>query len=95
MRDIFEACGIEPQKMADGINAYITKKGDQGVWEVSNNVNLDKIRNLLASSFGYGYWYVREKKGDNLFVHYIDGEDGAYDMVGTLDPNSGTFIPNK
>ena len=88
MRDIFEACGIDPQKMADGINAYITKKGDQGKFEVSNNVDLDKIRNLLASSFGYGYWYVREKKGDNLFVHYIDGVDGAYDMVGNLDPDS-------
>jgi hypothetical protein len=88
MRDIFEACGIDPQRMADGINSYITKKGDQGNWEVSTSVDLDKIRNLLASSFGYGYWYVREKKGNDIFVHYIKDADGAYDMVGTLDPNS-------
>ena len=25
-KEIFEACGIDPQRMADGINSYITKK---------------------------------------------------------------------
>ncbi len=87
-REIFEACGIDPQKMADGINAYITKKGEKGEFQTSTDVDLDKVRNLLASSFGYGYWYVREKKGDDIFVHYIDGEKGAYDMVGTLNPSA-------
>ena len=87
-REIFEACGIDPQKMADGINAYITKEGEKGEFQTSTDVDLDKVRNLLASSFGYGYWYVREKKGDDIFVHYIDGEKGAYDMVGTLNPSA-------
>ena len=74
--------------MADGINAYITKEGEKGEFQTSTDVDLDKVRNLLASSFGYGYWYVREKKGDDIFVHYIDGEKGAYDMVGTLNPSA-------
>ena len=30
----------------------------------------------------------REKKGDDIFVHYIDGEQGAYDMVGDLNPSA-------
>ena len=87
-KEIFEACGIDPQRMADGLNAYITGEGERGERESSSNVDLNKIKNLLASSFGYGYWYVREKTGGEIFVHYIDGEQGAYDMVGELNENA-------
>ena len=83
-KEIFEACGIDPQRMADGFNAYISGEGEKGEWEPSSDVDLNKIKNLLASSFGYGYWYVREKAGGEIFVHYIEGEQGAYDMIGTL-----------
>ena len=87
-REIFEACGIDPQRMADGITAYITQEGEASSWEPSSNVDLNKIKNLLESSFGYGYWYVREKSGGEIFVHYIEGEQGAYDMVGDLNENA-------
>ena len=87
-REIFEACGIDPQRIADGINSYITKTGDRSEWQSSTSVDLDKIKNLLASSFGYGYWYVREKAKNNIFVHYINDEQGAYDMVGDLQSNA-------
>ena len=87
-REIFEACGIDPQRMADGITAYITQEGEASSWEPSANVDLNKIKNLLASSFGYGYWYVREKSGGEIFVHYIEGEQGAYDMVGELNADA-------
>jgi len=87
-KEIFEACGIDPQKMADGLTAYITQEGEESNWESSTNVDLPKIKNLLASSFGYGYWYVREKPDGEIFVHYIDGEQGAYDMVGELNADA-------
>ena len=87
-REIFEACGIDPQRIANGINSYITKTGDRSEWQSSTSVDLDKIKNLLASSFGYGYWYVREKAKNNIFVHYINDEQGAYDMVGDLQSNA-------
>ena len=87
-REIFEACGIDPQKIADGINSYITKTGERSEWQSSTSVDLGKIKNLLASSFGYGYWYVREKAKNNIFVHYINDEQGAYDMVGELQSNA-------
>ena len=32
-REIFEACGIDPQKIADGINSYITETGEKSEWE--------------------------------------------------------------
>ena len=87
-KEIFEACGIDPQRMADGMTAYITQEGEESNWESSTSVDLSKIKNLLASSFGYGYWYVREKSGGEIFVHYIDGEQGAYDMVGELNADA-------
>ena len=87
-REIFEACGIDPQRMADGLTAYITQEGEASSWESSTDVDLTKVKNLLASSFGYGYWYVREKTGGEIFVHYIDGEQGAYDMVGELNADA-------
>ena len=87
-REIFEACGIDPQRIADGINSYLTKTGEKSEWQSSTSVDLVKVKNLLASSFGYGYWYVREKAKNNIFVHYIEGEQGAYDMVGELQSNA-------
>ena len=87
-KEIFEACGIDPQRMADGLTAYITQEGEASSWESSTDVDLVKVKNLLASSFGYGYWYVREKAGGEIFVHYIDGEQGAYDMVGELNADA-------
>ena len=87
-KEIFEACGIDPQRMDDGLTAYITQEGEASNWESSTDVDLTKIKNLLASSFGYGYWYVREKAGGEIFVHYIDGEQGAYDMVGELNADA-------
>ena len=87
-KEIFEACGIDPQRMADGLTAYITQEGETSSWESSTDVDLTKVKNLLASSFGYGYWYVREKAGGEIFVHYIDGEQGAYDMVGELNADA-------
>jgi len=87
-KEIFEACGIDPQRMADGINSYITKEGGNSEWESSTDVDLTKVKNLLASSFGYGYWYIREKSGGEIFIHYIEGKQGAYDMVGELNPDA-------
>ena len=87
-REIFEACGIDPQRIADGINSYLTQTGEKSEWQSSTSIDLSKIKKLLASSFGYGYWYVREKAKNNIFVHYINDEQGAYDMVGDLQSNA-------
>ena len=34
-REIFEACGIDPQRIADGINSYLTKTGEKSEWQSS------------------------------------------------------------
>ena len=43
---------------------------------------------IIASSFGYGYWYVREKPGGKLFIYHVATPEDAYKMVGTLRPDS-------
>ena len=85
---IFDILGVDSQKIADGLNDYINKTGATTNWEKAEVKDLDAIKNLLASSFGYGYWYVREKKGNKLFIHHVATPQDAYDMVGDLNPNS-------
>lgn len=85
---IFEILGVDSQRIADGLNDYINKTGKSSNWEIAQVKDLDAIKNLLASSFGYGYWYIREKKGNKLFIHHVATPEDAYDMVGDLNPNS-------
>ena len=87
-QDIFDTLGIDNQRVADGLNDYINKTGTPTSWESSTGVDLNKVKNLLASSFGYGYWYVREKSGNKIFVYHVATPEDAYKMVGDLDSNS-------
>ncbi len=87
-REIFETLNIDNQRVADGLNDYIEQTGTPTSWESAEGIDLAKVKKLLASSFGYNYWYVREKSGGKIFVHYIDGPQGAYDMIGDLRANS-------
>jgi len=85
---IFDILGVDSQRIADGLNDYINKTGNSSNWETAQIKDLNAIKNLLASSFGYGYWYIREKKGNKLFIHHISTVEDAYDMIGDLNPNS-------
>jgi hypothetical protein len=86
--DIFDTLKIDSQKIADGLNDYVNKTGTPNNWESTNGVDLSKVRKLLASSFGYGYWYVREKPGGKLFIYNVATAEDAYKMVGELRPDS-------
>ena len=67
---------------------YINENGTPTSWESAEGIDIAKVKKLLASGFGYNYWYVREKPGNKIFVHYIDGPQGAYDMIGDLNSDS-------
>jgi hypothetical protein len=58
--DIFDTLGIDSQRIADGLNNYINQTGTPNNWESTKIDDLTQVKNLLAYSFGYGYWYVRE-----------------------------------
>jgi hypothetical protein len=86
--DIFDTLGIDSQRIADGLNDYINKTGKTTDWESAQGIDINKVKNLLASSFGYGYWYVREKSGGKLFIYHVATPEDAYKMVGDLKPDS-------
>lgn len=86
--EIFDTLGIDSQRVADGLNNYVNKTGEPSSFESSQGIDLDKIKNLLASSFGYGYWYIREKSGDKIFTYHVATAKDAYKMVGDLKPDS-------
>jgi hypothetical protein len=86
--DIFDTLNIDSQRIADGLNNYVNKTGVPNNWESIDGVDLSKVKKLLASSFGYGYWYVREKSGGKLFIYHVATAEDAYKMVGELRPDS-------
>jgi hypothetical protein len=43
-----------------------------------------QLHNLLASSYGYGYWYVRQTKPGELKVVNIESHEDAYEIVGDI-----------
>ena len=86
--DIFNTLNIDSQRIADGLNDYVNKTGVPNNWESIDGVDLSKVKKLLASSFGYGYWYVREKPGGKLFIYHVATAEDANKMVGELRPDS-------
>ena len=86
--DIFDTLNIDSQRIADGLNNYVNQTGVPNNWESIDGVDLSKVKKLLASSFGYGYWYVREKPGGKLFIYHVATAEDANKMVGELRPDS-------
>jgi hypothetical protein len=86
--NIFDTLKIDPQRIADGLNDYVSQTGTPNNWESVSGVDLDKVKKLLASSFGYDYWYIREKPGGKLFIYHVATPEDAYKMVGDLRPDS-------
>jgi hypothetical protein len=83
--DIFN---IDSNKVAEGLNNYVAKEGDSTSWEPIT-IETDKFKNFLASSFGYGYYYVKEIKGGDVKVVPILTEKDAKDAVGII---TKTFV---
>jgi len=83
MASIFKAFQIDPKKVAQGINEYIAGEGKipNSFIPVSGDTNA--LKNLIASGYGYGYWYVREKKND-IFIYNIKTAKESYDLVGDI-----------
>jgi len=96
IKNIFEIFNIDINKVVQGLNEYI-----QGEGEISNSFENAKISNpqaltnMLVSGFGYGYYYVKEKKDGISIVPLLTPED-TYKAIGDIKgaqikyPNSET-----
>jgi len=80
---LYDMFGIDPEKVAQGLNDYISKEGVEDSWS-SVDIDEEKFQKFLASSFGYGYWYVKEIKGDDVKVVPILTSTQALDAAGEV-----------
>tara|TARA_Y100000385_G_C13002565_1_gene597936 strand:- start:65 stop:1282 length:1218 start_codon:yes stop_codon:yes gene_type:complete len=80
---LYDMFGINPEKVAQGLTNYISGEGVEDSW---SNVNIEeeKFQKLLASSFGYGYWYVKEIAGDDVKVISLENEEAALQAAGEV-----------
>ena len=88
---------IDGEKIAKGLNDYVDQTGPSTSWE-AHTIENERFKNFLASSFGYGYYYVKEAKGGDVKVVPILTADDALKAVGKLSniyikyPGSNTKI---
>jgi hypothetical protein len=90
---IFDIFNIDSNKVAEGLNNYINQTGDTAGFE---RVNIDKtkFKNLLASSLGYGYYYVKEKGKGDVSVTSLETAEDALNAVGEIKESSIKY-PDK
>ena len=80
---LFDIFNIDEEKLAQGLNNFQNQEGEVDNWS-SVKIDNEKFKRLLASSLGYGYYYVREKgKGDVKVIPILTAED-AIDAVGKI-----------
>ena len=80
---LFEMFNIDSKKIAKGLNDYINQTGKSADFQ---NIDIDtnKFKKLLASSLGYGYYYVREYgKGDVKVIPLLTAKD-SLDAIGNI-----------
>ena len=80
---LFNMFNIDSQRLADGLNNYITKEGGSDNW-TSTKIDNESFIKLLASSIGYGYYYVKETKPGEVKVTPILTPEDAYDIIGKI-----------
>ena len=80
---IFDILNIDSEKLAQGLNNYINKEGDVDTYS-SLDIDTNAFRKLLASSFGYGYYYVQETSKDQVKVVPILTAEDALNTVGKI-----------
>ena len=90
---IFDIFNIDSNKVVEGLNNYINQTGDTAGFE-KVNIDKTKFKNLLASSLGYGYYYVKEKGKGDVSVTSLETAKDALNAVGEIKEASIKY-PDK
>jgi hypothetical protein len=83
-KKIVEITGVNPEKIANGLENYIKKEGTPSQWEPINEYDGQKIINFLRSSYGYGYYYVRQIKPGELYIKDINTKEDIDQLIGEI-----------
>ena len=80
---IFDILNIDSEKITQGLNNYINKEGNIDNYSPLD-IDTNAFRKMLASSFGYGYYYVQETSKDQVKVIPILTAEDALNAVGKI-----------
>lgn len=83
-KEIFEVLNINPQRLADGLENYVKKEGVPSQWETISDYDGTKLEKMLASSYGYGYYYVRQIRPGELYIKDINSENNVTQLIGQI-----------
>ena len=83
-KEIFEVLNINPQRLADGLENYVKKEGVPSQWETISDYDGTKLEKMLASSYGYGYYYVRQIRPGELYIKDINSENDVTQLIGQI-----------
>lgn len=85
---LFEFFKIDPEKIASGLNEYIAKKGlkenKSSLFEEIINVDNNKLKKLLASAYGYGYYLKKQTKDNSISLFPVLTAQDTYELVGDV-----------
>jgi hypothetical protein len=97
---IFDLLKIDPEKIAAGLNEYINKnklkEAKSSLFEEVSGIDTNKLKNLLASAYGYGYYLKKQTKDDSISLYPVLTPEDSYDLVGDVQdveikyPNQNT-----
>jgi hypothetical protein len=95
---IFELFKIDPEKIAQGLNEYIStnglKENKYSIFEELVNVDNTKLKNLLASAYGYGYYLKKQTKDNSISIYPVLTPKDSYELVGDVQDVEIKY-PNK
>lgn len=80
---LFDMFKISPEKITLGLNNYVNQTGDDSSFE-SVDIDKESFKKLLASSLGYGYYYVRETGPEQVKVIPLLTAKDANEAVGDV-----------
>jgi hypothetical protein len=83
-KEIFEILNINPQRLANGLENYVKKEGVPSQWETITDYDGTKLEKMLASSYGYGYYYVRQVRPGELYIKDINSENDVTQLIGQI-----------
>ena len=83
-KKIVEITGVNPEKIADGLENNVKQEGVPSQWENITDYDGQKIINFLRSSYGYGYYYVRQIKPGELYIKDINQKEDIDELIGEV-----------
>lgn len=80
--EVFNMFSIDPQRVVDGLNNYITQEGEGTGYEAVE-FDKNKVGRMIGSAVDYGYIYVREESDNSLKLINLATAEDTLKFTGT------------